>query len=223
MEEETKLREPSNGWLKVLGILLMAGSVLAVFALAVIALRNGDKDFLFYDREKGVLLPPQKYATACNALFWTGVGGGLLLFFYEMMQETENITKTIKAVLAVLALILTLYLHAFIASALYVDEGLGIKAEYELQQGYGDEAILIATVKKWRTIQVYYLVNYEGEDRAYWIDGSELKGPKRTYEASKYTEGFYETERMIHVWEEGRDDPRTEFLNFMDFPGLNFY
>lgn len=221
MEEK---KERSYGFIRVIGVILMIGSVIAVTVAAILCMKQGHKDYLYYDPERGVLLPPPEFVTICKWIFWTGFAGGMMVLSHDILSGGETITKIIKTVLGALGLFLTMFLNAFMASSMYVDEGLGLMPEYEVVEvgdlgnpANGQEFILIANCKKWQTVQVYYVANYEEENRAYWVDGYDVKKTSRTYEAQTYPQGFF-YDRLILIREEGREDPRAEILNLNDFP-----
>lgn len=211
--EEEKMKASRN-WVKILGIVLMICSVIAVFALSVYCLQKGAKDYLYYDREKGTLLAPQPFANICIGLFWTGFAGGMLVIAYEILQNAETPTKVIKTSIAAAALFLVMWLNAFAASSMFVDLGMGVKPRYETY-GEGDEKIVAVCMEKWRTVQTYYVY----EDQAYWVDGYDISWPARSYKISMLPEGLL-TDRLIWVWEgEDDDNPRNVYVSILSFPG----
>ena len=205
-------KQVSIKWIRVIGILLQIGSVIAVLVLAIVCLKRGDKDFLIYDRAKRVLLPPRDYANVCPWLFWAGFAGGMMVVAHEILREGETITKGICAALGIVGLLATIYLNAFLAYSMYVDEGLGFRPTYETV-GEGEEFFLIARFDKWQTIQTYYI----SENHAFWVDGYDPGQPERRYVAEPYPDGFLE-DRLIRIWEDGREEPRVEYLSLMSFP-----
>ena len=213
MEEGKKA---NLGWIRILGILIQGCSVIAVLVIGIYCTKQGYKDYLFYDRERGELLPLPGFVKACTVTFWAGFAGGMMVVAYDMMQNAEKITRILQTVFAALALFLTMYVNAFVASSMYVDEGLGIKPRYEVV-GEGDEFFVIAHCEKWRTVQVYYVVHYLDRDRAYWVDGYDSK-TSRTYALTKDPNAILSEERLITIGEEGKEYPRTASLNLMSFP-----
>jgi hypothetical protein len=218
MEEE---KRASYRWVSILGILLQAGSLIAVFVLAVICMRKGYKDFLFYDAEKRILLPPKQFSDACICIFWVGFAGGVMVLGYESLQKAHPITKAIRTILAAAGFVVTLFGNAFLASSMYVNEGLGFQPKYEVydsEVNTGEEAILIVHHKIWQTVQVYYLAYYLDRDRAYWIDGYDAKGPARTYSVEENPGAVFREERLILIWDEDPEDVRHVPFNLMSFP-----
>lgn len=207
-----EIKPRSIRWVRVLGILLQIGSVIAIFALAHVCLRQGDKDYLLYDQVKRVLIPPKNYANICAVIFWVGFAGGMMVFAHEILKDADPVSKGIGAVLGIAGFLATIFLNAFVARSMYVDEGLGFQPEYEIS-GDGDEFFLIVRCKEWQTVQVYFI----SENMAFWVDGYDTKEPDRQYTFEPNPNGFLE-DRLIKTWKQGEDFPNVDFISLFGFP-----
>ncbi|MBO4750520.1 MAG: hypothetical protein J5546_09395 [Lachnospiraceae bacterium] len=221
MQDEEEAKQPSYKWVTILGILLQIGSVVGALILAIFCLQKGYKDYLFFDVEKKVLLPPKPYDGYCKILFWLGFTGGVLVIARESLQKAHPITKAIRTVLAASGLVITIFANAFFAASLYVNEGLGFQPTYDMiptEIAPKDEVFLIVKNKSWQVVQVYYLAHYLDQDLAYWIDGYDINEGERSYEAFLNPDALLLEERQVRVWRSGDNDPREEFFYLSDFP-----
>lgn len=214
MEEE---RKPQRNWIRAVGLIIQFASVIGVLALAVYCNKNGNKDYLTYDRVRGILLPPEGFESICLLIFWAGFAGSMLVIGYEILRAGETISKILGTAVAVIAFLLTIYANAFIASAMFVNEGLGFQPRYEAEIN-GDEGLLTVHCNHWQTVQVYYLyLNEDAEDEAVWVDGYDVKEPARIYEVHEGPNGFMR-EKQIHIYNADHEEHHSKLVYPKNFP-----
>ena len=201
----------------MIGRIIQAASVIGIFAVAIYCNKNGHKDYLTYDRVRGILKPPEGYESICLLIFWTGFVGSMLVIGYEILRAGETISKIIGTVVAVFAFLLTIYANAFIASTMYVNEGLGFQPRYEAEI-VGDEGILTVHCDHWQTVQIYYLYFREdGEDEAVWVDGYDVKEPARIYEVHEGPNGFMR-EKEIFIFNADHEEHHSTLVYPKNYP-----
>ena len=214
MEEE---KNPQRTWIRTIGMILQFVSVIAVLAMAAYCTKQGIKDNLYYDSVKGILLPPKGYDVMCYVFFWMGFAGGMLVIGYEILRQGEKLGKVIGAVVAILCFLLTIFANAFIATTLFVDEGLGFQPSYEADIK-DDEGLLTVYCKEWQTVQVYYVfLNDPEPNEATWVDGYDMKEPARVYEVHGGPNGFGR-EKEIYVYSADHEEHHSTLIYPATFP-----
>lgn len=214
MEEE---RQPQRTWIRTVGMLIQFASVIAVLALAVYCNKQGYKDYLHYDSAKRILLPPKDFERMSFTIFWIGFAGGILVIGYEILRAGETISKVIGTIVAVIAFVLTIYANAFIASAMFVNEGLGFQPTYEADI-QGDEGLLIVRAKEWQTVQVYYVFLYDDmPNEATWVDGYDPKEGDRIYKVLPGPNGFGR-EKEVFIYTQDNKEHHSTLVYPETFP-----